>query len=176
MDFIKRNLLLPLILLLAPLSLFAVDLNIATINSFQVTTGTDVAKQQLEELTSTKEWKEADEERQAKINEFREIQEKLGKDGTTMSDEEKQEAGKRLQSLEIDVTFFSKKLQEMQQIAVQSVQQQQAEKYNTIVTELIRAKAVTLLLEGDRQRSNFLYADPSLDITQEVIDAMNQVE
>ena len=34
MDFIKRNLLLPLILLLAPLSLFAVDLNIATIDPF----------------------------------------------------------------------------------------------------------------------------------------------
>ena len=54
-------------------------------------------------------------------------------------------------------------------------QQQQAEKYQVIVTELIRAKAITLLLDRG-QGSSLMYADESFDLTQEVVDAMNQKE
>ena len=58
---------------------------------------------------------------------------------------------------------------------LQLVQQQQAEKYQVIMTELIRAKAITLLLDR-AQGSSLMYADESFDLTQEVVDAMNQKE
>jgi Skp family chaperone for outer membrane proteins len=43
------------------------------------------------------------------------------------------------------------------------------------MTELIRAKAITLLLDR-AQGSSLMYADQSFDLTQEVVDAMNQKE
>ena len=43
------------------------------------------------------------------------------------------------------------------------------------MSELIRAKGITLLLDGG-QNSSLMYADESFDITQEVVDTMNQKE
>ena len=74
-----------------------------------------------------------------------------------------------------DIEFLRKKLSDIQKQIVQIVQQQQAEKYQVIMTELIRAKAITLLLDR-AQGSSLMYADESFDITQEVVDAMNQKE
>jgi outer membrane protein len=92
-----------------------------------------------------------------------------------MSEEDKQAAGKRFQSLVQDIEFLRKKLSDMQNQLFQLVQQQQAEKYQVIMTELIRAKAITLLLDR-AQGSSLMYADESFDLTQEVVDAMNQKE
>ena len=92
-----------------------------------------------------------------------------------MSEEDKQAAGKRFQSLVQDIEFLRKKLSDMQNQLFQLVQQQQAEKYQVIMSELIRAKGITLLLDGG-QNSSLMYADESFDITQEVVDTMNQKE
>jgi Skp family chaperone for outer membrane proteins len=54
--------------------------------------------------------------------------------------------------------------------------QEQAEKFQVIVTELIRAKGITLLINSGAQQQILLHADQSYDITQEVIDAMNEKE
>ena len=175
MDFIKRNLLLPLILLLAPLSIYAVDLNIATIDPQAALLSTDIAKQEIEDLQNSKEWKEVADELQVKVTEAREIQEKTQKEGPTMSDEEKQEAAKRFQSLQQDINFLQTKQRDIQNQVIQLISQQQAEKFQVIVTELIRAKAITLLLDRG-QGSSVLHADQSYDITKEVVDAMNQKE
>ena len=50
------------------------------------------------------------------------------------------------------------------------------EKFQVIVTELIRAKGITLLINSGGQQQMLLHADQSFDITQEVIDAMNEKE
>ena len=54
--------------------------------------------------------------------------------------------------------------------------QEQAEKFQVIVTELIRSKGITLLINSGGQQGTLLHADQSFDITQEVIDAMNEKE
>jgi Skp family chaperone for outer membrane proteins len=74
-----------------------------------------------------------------------------------------------------DIDFLRKKLTEIQKQVIQIVQQQQAEKYQVIMTELIRAKAITILFDKG-QGSSLMYADQGFDITQEVVDAMNQQE
>jgi hypothetical protein len=58
MNLNKRKLLLPLILMLAPISVFSADLNIATIDPQAALLSTDVAKQEIEDLQNSKEWKE----------------------------------------------------------------------------------------------------------------------
>ena len=82
------------------LGISSAELNIATLDPQAALFSTNVAKKELEELENSDEWKEVVEELQAKASEAREIQEKTQKDGPTMSDEEKQEAAQKFQSLQ----------------------------------------------------------------------------
>ena len=175
MKLINTNIWITLAIIFAPLSIYSADLNIATIDPQTALLSTEVAKQEFEEMQNSKEWKEIAEELQTKETEAREIQERTQKEGPTMSDEEKQEDGKRFQSLVQDIEFLRKKLSDIQKQVVQLVQQQQAERYHVIVTDLIRAKGITLLLDRG-QGSSLMYADESFDITQEVVETMNQKE
>ena len=120
-------------------------------------------------------FKEVQEERQAKITEAQELQEKGQKDAPTMSDEEKQDMGLKLQSLSQDIQFLNEKTNQFINQSRQLILQAQGEKYSLVVTELIRAKGITLLLYGG-QESQVGYHDKSYDITQDVIDAMNEKE
>ena len=91
-------------------TLSAADLNIATLDPQAALFSTNVAKKELEELENSDEWKEVVEELQDKATEAREIQEKTQKDGPTMSDEDKQEAAQKFQSLQQDINFLREKL------------------------------------------------------------------
>ena len=92
-----------------------------------------------------------------------------------MSDEEKQDMGLKLQSLSQDIQFLNEKTNQFINQSRQLILQAQGEKYSLVVTELIRAKGITLLLYGG-QESQVGYHDKSYDITQDVIDAMNEKE
>ena len=157
-------------------NLQSADLNIATLDPQAALFSTNVAKKELEELENSDEWKEVVEELQAKATEAREIQERTQKDGPTMSDEEKQEAAQKFQSLQQDINFLREKTNQFRNQTLQLLSQEQAEKFQVIVTELIRAKGITLLINSGAQQQILLHADQSYDITQEVIDAMNEKE
>ena len=157
-------------------TLHSADLNIATLDPQAALFSTNVAKKELEELENSEEWKEVVEELQAKATEAREIQEKTQKDGPTMSDEEKQDAAQKFQSLQQDINFLREKTNQFRNQTLQLLSQEQAEKFQVIVTELIRAKGITLLINSGSQQGTLLHADQSFDITQEVIDAMNEKE
>lgn len=157
-------------------NLQSADLNIATLDPQAALFSTNVAKKELEELENSDEWKEVVEELQAKATEAREIQERTQKDGPTMSDEEKQEASQKFQSLQQDINFLREKTNQFRNQTLQLLSQEQAEKFQVIVTELIRAKGITLLINSGAQQQILLHADQSYDITQEVIDAMNEKE
>mgnify|MGYP001171621369 FL=1 len=177
MNFRKLLLLGVIALNLSLGNLFAEDLeiNIATIDVQGALLSTDVAKKEIEELQNSKEWKEVAEELQSKVTEAREIQEKTQKEGPTMSDEEKQDAANSFQSLSQDINFLREKQSNFQRQVFQLISQQQAEKFQIIVTELIRAKGITLLLDRGQQ-SLLLHSDQSYDVTEEVIKAMNEKE
>ena len=157
-------------------NLQSAELNIATLDPQAALFSTNVAKKELEELENSDEWKEVVEELQAKATEAREIQERTQKDGPTMSDEEKQEAAQKFQSLQQDINFLREKTNQFRNQTLQLLSQEQAEKFQVIVTELIRAKGITLLINSGAQQQILLHADQSYDITQEVIDAMNEKE
>jgi len=74
-----------------------------------------------------------------------------------------------------DIQFLNEKTNQFINQSRQLILQAQGEKYSLVVTELIRAKGITLLLYGG-QESQVGYHDKSYDITQDVIDAMNEKE
>ncbi len=175
MKFLK-TLFVAIIATLFTITLQSADLNIATLDPQGALFSTNVAKKELEELENSDEWKEVVEELQSKATEAREIQEKTQKDGPTMSDEEKQDAAQKFQSLQQDINFLREKTNQFRNQTLQLLSQEQAEKFQVIVTELIRAKGITLLINSSAQQQILLHADQSYDITQEVIDAMNEKE
>ena len=98
--------------ILIPISLQAEEIesgSIAVIDVEVAIFGTEASKQAFEELAASKEWKEVEEDLKLKINEANEIQDKLQKEGPTMSDDEKLDAQKRLNSLSQDVNFLNQK-------------------------------------------------------------------
>jgi len=175
MKFLKHTLLTVSALLLMSLPLSSADLNIATLDPQAALLNTNFAKKGIEELENSDDWKEVVEELQAKATEARNIQEKAQKDGPTMSDQEKQEAAQKLQSLQQDINFLSEKTNQFRNQTFQLLSQEQGEKFQVIVTELIRNKGITMLINTGQQ-GMLLHADQSFDITQEVIDAMNEKE
>jgi Skp family chaperone for outer membrane proteins len=175
MKFFK-TILISIMAVLFATTTYSADLNIATLDPQAALFSTNVAKKELEELENSEEWKEVVEELQAKATEAREIQEKTQKDGPTMSDEDKQEAAQKFQSLQQDINFLREKTNQFRNQTLQLISQEQAEKFQVIVSELIRAKGITLLINSGGQQGTLLHADQSFDITQEVIDAMNEKE
>ena len=175
MKLIKHTLLTFTTLLFMSVPAYAADIKIGVIDQQVALFGTNYAAKEFEELQNSDEFKEVQEEAQAKVNEAQKLQEKGQKDGPTMSDEEKQEMGLKLQSLSQDIKFLNEKLNQFVAQQRQLILQAQGEKYRIVVTELIRAKGITLLLYGG-QESQVGYHDQSYDITQDVIDAMNEKE
>ena len=176
MSYRSRLSLLVIVPLFLSFNIFSAELEgIAVIDVEAAILSTEVSKQAFEELSTSKEWKEVSEEFQVKVNEAQGIAETVQKDGTTMSDEDKLDAQKRLRSLEQDANFLNQKLQQMRTELVQGLQQQQAPKVQKVLTELMRAKGIKILL----QRNAVLgwdQGDPSLNITPEVVELLNQKE
>jgi Skp family chaperone for outer membrane proteins len=178
MNFSKmKKLLIALVgvLLLATVQAQDLEGSIAVLDPNKVLTTTEHANQALEELRSTKEWKEAEEDLQIKFNEYNDIQENLEKEGPTMSEEEIMGAQKRLNSLRQDINFLQQKSQAMYQDFQSLVSNQQFPKFNKIVTELARSKGIKIILQKNAVLL-FDENDPLLNLTPEVVELLNQKE
>lgn len=164
--------------MLIPISLQAEEIesgSIAVIDVEVAIFGTEASKQAFEELATSKEWKEVEEDLQLKINEATEIQERLQKEGPTMSDDEKLDAQKRLNSLSQDANFLNQKLTTMRNELMQLIQNEQAPKFQKVVSELMRAKGIKILLHR-QSVLGFDTGDPSLNLTPEITELLNQKE
>ena len=164
--------------ILIPISIQAEEIesgSIAVIDVEVAIFGTEASKQAFEELATSKEWKEVEEDLQLKINEATEIQEKLQKEGPTMSDDEKLDAQKRLNSLSQDANFLNQKLTTMRNELMQLIQNEQAPKFQKVVSELMRAKGIKILLHR-QSVLGFDTGDPTLNLTPEITELLNQKE
>ena len=164
--------------ILIPISLQAEEIesgSIAVIDVEVAIFGTEASKQAFEELATSKEWKEVEEDLQLKINEATEIQERLQKEGPTMSDDEKLDAQKRLNSLSQDANFLNQKLTTMRNELMQLIQNEQAPKFQKVVSELMRAKGIKILLHR-QSVLGFDTGDPTLNMTPEITELLNQIE
>ena len=90
-----------------------------------------------------------------------------------MSEEEKLEGQKRLNSLSQDANFLNQKLGTMRNELITLIQNEQAPKFQKVVSELMRAKGIKILLHRNSVLG-FDTGDPSLNITPEVVELLNQ--
>ena len=90
-----------------------------------------------------------------------------------MSEEQKLEGQKRLNSLSQDANFLNQKLATMRNELITLIQNEQAPKFQKVVSELMRAKGIKILLHRNSVLG-FDTGDPSLNITPEVVELLNQ--
>ena len=152
-----------------------VGISIAVLDVEAAIYGTEASRLAFEELAASKQWTEVEEDLKLKINEANEIQEKLQKEGPTMSDEEKLDAQKRLNSLSQDANFLNQKLTTMRNELMQLIQNEQAPKFQKVVSELMRAKGIKILLHR-QSVLGFDTGDPTLNLTPEITELLNQKE
>ncbi len=91
--------------------------------------------------------------------------EKFQKDQEVLSDEEKLDMQKQLQDKQADIQFLSNKLQTKAQEVQQQVVGTLTPTFQTVLGELIAQKEYEMIVAPGA----LLYADPDLDITEEVI-------
>ncbi len=177
MNFKKYILLIPLTLL-PPLVLLSEEEplfggTVAIISADIILTNTEVARRNFEELSASEGWKEVEEDRKLKLSEAKEIEDKIKKEGPTMSEQEKVDNQKRYASLTQDINFLTQKMQTMSEDVRRLVIQEQSETFQKIVTEIIRAKGIKILL-NENAVLYFDRSDPVLNITPEIIDLLNE--
>jgi|TARA_B100000927_G_scaffold11996_1_gene9511 outer membrane protein len=91
--------------------------------------------------------------------------EKFQKDQEILSDEEKLDMQKQLQDKQADIQFLSNKLQSKAQEVQQEVVSTLTPTFQKVLGELIAQKEYDMIVAPQA----LLYADPDLDITEEVI-------
>ena len=91
--------------------------------------------------------------------------EKFQKDQEVLSDEEKLDMQKQLQDKQADIQFLSNKLQTKAQEVQQQVVGTLTPTFQKVLGELITQKEYDMIVAPGA----LLYADPDLDITEEVI-------
>jgi len=101
-------------------------------------------------------------EAQAIVENFQQNQE-------TLSDEEKMNLQEKLQDKQTEAQFLGQKLQTKGQEAQQRIIQAIYPDFQRILGELINAKGMDLVVRPDA----LFYADPDLDITEEVTTLLN---
>ena len=148
----KKQILVLVLTMLMPFALFAEEAlggSIAVIDVEAAILSTEASKQAFEELSTSKEWKEVD--------------------------EDLLDAQKRLNSLSQDANFLNQKLTTMRNELVGLLQNEQAPKFQKVVSELMRAKGIKILLHR-QSVLGFDTGDPTLNLTPEVVELLNQTE
>jgi len=146
---------------------------IMVIDVNQVFQTTDLAKERYEELEDSSDYKELVDEAEAKNNERIKLAEKLKKDEATLSDSEKQEMLKKIQTLLQSIQLLSQQIQAKGQEVVQKLQADQAEDFQKIGDELIKAKKIRMLFRSEALLA-FDRTDNTINLTNEFIDLMNK--
>ena len=146
---------------------------IAVIDYNAIFTSTDLALERFDELASSPDFKDLQDEGVAKQNERIKLVEKFQKDESTLSENEKQDITKKIQNLTQSVQLISQQLQSQNQQLLQELESEQREVVQKVVEELIKAKKIRLLISRQAVLS-FDTSDKNLHITPDVVDAVNK--
>jgi Skp family chaperone for outer membrane proteins len=135
--------------------------------------GTDLARERIDDLRESSDYKELTDEAQSKDSERIKLAEKLKKDEATLSDSEKEEMLKKIQTLYQSIQLLSQQIQAKEQEVTQKLQADQAEAVQKVVNELIKAKKIKMLLNSQALLA-FDRSDEKVNLTPEVIDLINK--
>jgi Skp family chaperone for outer membrane proteins len=165
------------ILIFISLSFFASSAfsseGIAVIDYNAIFLGTDLARERIDDLRDSYDYKDLTDEAQSKYSERIKLAEKLKKDESTLSDDEKEEILKKIQTLYQSIQLLSQQIQAKEQEVTQKLQADQAEAVQKVVNELIKAKKIKMLLNSQALLA-FDRSDEKVNLTPEVIDLINK--
>ena len=153
-------------------SAFLLD-GIAVIDYQAIFLGTDLARERIDDLRDSSDYKDLTDEAQAKDSERIKLAERLNKDESTLSDSEKEDILKKVQTLYQSIQLLSQQIQAKEQEVTQKLQADQAESVQKVVNELIKAKKIKLLLNSQAPLA-FDRSDEKVNLTPEVIDLINK--
>ena len=146
---------------------------IAVIDYQAIFLGTDLARERIDDLRESSDYKDLTDEAQTKDSERIKLAEKLKKDEATLSDSEKEEMLKKIQTLYQSIQLLSQQIQAKEQEVTQKLQADQAEVVQKVVNELIKAKKIKLLLNAQALLA-FDRTDDKINLTPEVVDLINK--
>ena len=153
-------------------SAFLLD-GIAVIDYQAIFLGTDLARERIDDLRDSSDYKDLTDEAQAKDSERIKLAERLSKDESTLSDAEKEDILKKVQTLYQSIQLLSQQIQAKEQEVTQKLQADQAESVQKVVNELIKAKKIKMLLNSQALLA-FDRSDEKVNLTPEVIDLINK--
>ena len=113
---------------------------IAVIDYNAIFLGTDLARERIDDLRESSDYKDLTDEAQSKDSERIKLAERLKKEESTLSDKEKEEILKKVQTLYQSIQLLSQQIQAKEQEVTQKLQADQAEVVQKVVNELIKAK------------------------------------
>ena len=146
---------------------------IAVIDYNAIFLGTDLARERIDDLRDSSDYKDLTDEAQSKDSERIKSAEKLQKEESTLSDEEKEEILKKVQTLYQSIQLLSQQIQAKEQEVTQKLQADQAEIVQKVVNELIKAKKIKMLLNSQALLA-FDRTDEKINLTPEVVDLINK--
>ena len=146
---------------------------IAVIDYNAIFLGTDLARERIDDLRDSSDYKDLTDEAQSKDSERIKLAEKLKKDESTLSDTEKEEILKKIQTLYQSIQLLSQQIQAKEQEVTQKLQADQAEAVQKVVNELIKAKKIKMLLNSQALLA-FDRSDEKVNLTPEVVDLINK--
>ena len=146
---------------------------IAVIDYNAIFLGTDLARERIDDLRDSSDYKDLTEEAQSKDSERIKLAEKLKKEESTLSDSEKEEILKKVQTLYQSIQLLSQQIQAKEQEVTQKLQADQAEVVQKVVNELIKAKKIKMLLNSQALLA-FDRSDEKVNLTPEVVDLINK--
>ena len=146
---------------------------IAVIDYNAIFLGTDLARERIDDLRDSEDYKDLTDEAAAKDGERLKLAEKLKKEESTLSDSEKEDIVKKVQTLFQSIQLLSQQIQAKEQEVTQKLQADQAEVVQKVVNELIKAKKIKMLLNA---QALLVYdrSDEKINLTPEVVDLINK--
>tara|TARA_A200000113_G_scaffold98872_1_gene88666 strand:+ start:458 stop:985 length:528 start_codon:yes stop_codon:yes gene_type:complete len=146
---------------------------VAVIDYNAIFLGTDLAKERIDDLRDSEDYKDLTDEAAAKDGERLKLAEKLNKEESTLSDSEKEDIVKKVQTLFQSIQLLSQQIQAKEQEVTQKLQADQAEVVQKVVNELIKAKKIKMLLNAQALLA-FDRSDEKINLTPEVVDLINK--
>ena len=146
---------------------------IAVIDYNAIFLGTDLARERIDDLRDSSDYKDLTDEAQSKDSERIKLAEKLKKDESTLSDSDKEEILKKIQTLYQSIQLLSQQIQAKEQEVTQKLQADQAEIVQKVVNELIKAKKIKMLLNSQALLA-FDRSDEKVNLTPEVVNLINK--
>ena len=142
-----------------------VNAKIVVLNSNAAMLSTQFAQEEVKKLEEDASFIADREKLELLQAEIEGLVEKFQKDQEILSDEEKLDLQKQLQDKQTDGQFISNKLQTKYEEVQQRVIGALTPTYQTVMGELIAQKEYEMIVAP----GSLIYADPDLDITEEVI-------